>query len=715
MRAFSLNPYGSLIWVGFISLLYQVVLLRELEVLFFGNELIYILAIGIWLICTAAGSLFGQWFKRPRGLSLGWLFWLVGIVGPCSLVFVRSARWLIGTMPGAYMLFWQQTITLIGSLLPVAMLLGFIFAQATQIEKQKQLLRPASMYAWESFGSLLGGAIATSALFWGWQNFQICLFCFGLALVGAFLFTASFILRIITCLTAVIWAFIWFNAFSFDQSLTSLEHPNLRASRDTPYGRITLDVYESQLSLFENNALVFDSGSTSAEEFVHIAALQRQTIDSFLILGGGPEGLVAEALKLKPRDITLVELNSIALNLIQPLLPDYIAASWSNPNVQVHIADPRTWLKQSAKVQLILVGMPEPSSGQTNRFYTREFFALCADRLSPDGVLALRLRSSENLWTPQLVWRTASIVQALRQNFTDVLVLPGTTNIVLASNTALERNAEILTQRLHERGLTLQMITPAYLSYLYTNDRTQEIAERLKFSDAAPNTDTRPICYQLTQLMWLSKFFPTLMFWRPQTLFGRPNFWLLTIFSITLLIWLGRFSATWRRLLLAATTGLVGMMIQTVLVLNYQVIGGVLYRDMGILFTLFMAGMATGAWLMDRWSQQPQIVSKRKIGFLFSFLLLAYGIIVAGLIQAQIVNGLWLHSLLLLIVGFLVSVVFSYTCLQTSLRLPILYAADLTGGCLGALLTTVLLIPWLGLLGTLLVACIFIAFTFVLV
>jgi spermidine synthase len=40
--------------------------------------------------------------------------------------------------------------------------------------------------------------------------------------------------------------------------------------------------------------------------------------------------------------------------------------------------------------------MPEPASGQSNRFYTKEFFEQCAGKLNSGGVTALRLRSAEN-------------------------------------------------------------------------------------------------------------------------------------------------------------------------------------------------------------------------------------------------------------------------------------------------------------------------------
>ena len=46
--------------IGLISLLGQVILLRELAVASYGVELIYLYALGVWLLCTAAGALLGR-------------------------------------------------------------------------------------------------------------------------------------------------------------------------------------------------------------------------------------------------------------------------------------------------------------------------------------------------------------------------------------------------------------------------------------------------------------------------------------------------------------------------------------------------------------------------------------------------------------------------------------------------------------------------------
>jgi hypothetical protein len=52
--------------IGLISILGQVVLLRELNVASFGVELVYILALGFWLAATALGALFCRSSRAAR-------------------------------------------------------------------------------------------------------------------------------------------------------------------------------------------------------------------------------------------------------------------------------------------------------------------------------------------------------------------------------------------------------------------------------------------------------------------------------------------------------------------------------------------------------------------------------------------------------------------------------------------------------------------------
>jgi hypothetical protein len=65
--------------VGFVSILGQVVLLRELNVAFYGVELIYTLALGVWLLFSACGAMIGRRMKTPPFAKINsyssWWLW----------------------------------------------------------------------------------------------------------------------------------------------------------------------------------------------------------------------------------------------------------------------------------------------------------------------------------------------------------------------------------------------------------------------------------------------------------------------------------------------------------------------------------------------------------------------------------------------------------------------------------------------------------------
>jgi spermidine synthase len=697
-----------LLAVGLVSILGQVVLLRELNVAFFGSELIYILALGVWLFWTAVGAAAGRRGRLPTARGVRGLLVALACLLPLAVVFVRGLRLLFGGVPGAYLPFSRQLLAMALALLPASVLLGLLFQWAAKrfVGTGRTL---AGAYAIESAGGLVGGILATLLLKWGVQNLEAALLCAGLAAAAAvppwrgerrLLPAVAAILAAGLPLLAVV------GGTELDRELTSWNHPLLVETRDSPYGRVTVTSAKGQVSVFENDALAFESEGTAAEEFAHLAALQHPAPRSVLVLGGGVEGLVAELAQHGPERVDYVELDRVLLDLLSAHLPDRIRDSLESPTVHVSIADPRRFLDGAGRYDLILVGMPEPASGRANRFYTREFFARCAEHLEPDGVLALRLRGAENLWTPQLTLRTASIHRALQAAFRDVLVLPGVTNIVLASPARLSRDPQLLGDRLGDREVTARLVIPAYVDYLYTNDRFFEIERRLGEVDAPVNTDARPVCYPYTLLIWLSRYFPGLARVQLPVLdAGRvvqtAAFWL-ALGGIAGIMLLSRLRPSVRCALLAAAAGFSGMVLETALILHYQTRHGVLFQDLGLLLTLFMAGLALGAAATDRWAARRR--PGRIFGAALVLALAALNLFAAGLIRSGAPRGLAGTALLLLACGFLVAAVFAYAGLhrrvdQRAVVSP-LYAADLIGGCLGSLAACLVLVPLAGMPGT---------------
>jgi spermidine synthase len=493
--------------------------------------------------------------------------------------------------------------------------------------------------------------------------------------------------------------------------MTAWNHPDLLAARDTPYGRVAVSERSGQISVFSNDALAFETEGTEAEVFSHLAALQHATPRRILLLGGALDGTVLELLRHRPERIDAVEIDRTQVALVRPRLPAPLRDSLSHPAVHLILADPRRYLQESgALYDLILVGMPEPSSGQANRFYTREFFGECAARLRSGGILALRLRTAENFWTPQLVRRTASIHRALASVFPEVLFLPGEAATITASLNPLPRSPEILVKRLLEREIRARRISPPHLRYLFTDDRLSEMEKRLAGEKVPMNTDVRPVCYSWAAMIWLSQFYPKL------SLAELPGFgeggklpgklWWIAALALALLFLLGRLRASWRRWLLVAAAGFGGVVLESVLLLSYQAKEGVLYQDIGLLLMAFMGGLALGAWILNealRWTGLRQRSTRRwGAALLAAWALL--GLAVLGSVRGGGFGGLAATAILLLATGFLVAGILAFASLynvrnQRQVIGP-LYAADLLGGCLGSLLGSLLLIPLLGLDGS---------------
>jgi len=79
-----------LLAIGAISILGQVVLLRELNVAFFGSELIYVLALGVWMLWTAVGAASGRRTHVPSGRRVRWLLLATAWLLPAAVVLSRG-------------------------------------------------------------------------------------------------------------------------------------------------------------------------------------------------------------------------------------------------------------------------------------------------------------------------------------------------------------------------------------------------------------------------------------------------------------------------------------------------------------------------------------------------------------------------------------------------------------------------------------------------
>jgi spermidine synthase len=169
---------------------------------------------------------------------------------------------------------------------------------------------------------------------------------------------------------------------------------------------------------------------------------------------------------------------------------------------------------------------------------------------------------------------------------------------------------------------------------------------------------------------------------------------------------------------LISFSGFSGIAFELILILGFQVIYGFIYAWVGVLSGAFMSGLASGSFILSR------SLNKIKNDFAtllkFEFAIIAFSLALPVLIFVlSKANQQTLASLTKLIfiavsfiAGFLLGAEFPlankiYFARQEFVNSGAqLYAADLTGACLGAIISSVVLIPILGIWETgLFIAC----------
>ncbi|MCX7856075.1 MAG: hypothetical protein N2556_08945, partial [Anaerolineae bacterium] len=414
------------------------------------------------------------------------------------------------------------------------------------------------------------------------------------------------------------------------------------------------------------------------------------------LIGGAAAGNLREALRHPVAHVTVGESDPLLLRAARLYLPPDEAAVLDDPRVTVILADGRRFIQTARQTfDVVILDLPEPSTGALNRFYTEEFFREVRAVLSPGGILALGLPAAENYWSPELARRNGSVYQTLRAVFPHVLALPGDTTYFLASADPLEADPALWGERLAERGIPTRWVTAAYIRYLFTTDRFAQVRETLGGTAGVRlNRDLTPICYYYDLALWLSRFTPRLrgFFERTDTL--RLG-WVALVLTVP--VGLARLRRRWAVPIAVGGAGLAGMMLEVVILLAFQVRHGSLYAQVSLIVAAYMVGMVLGS----RWGASRQWASPTARRALLALMgALALGSAVLPLLLQRPLPA-FVFPLLTLFVGGWGGAVFPLALEaergDVGRAASRLYGADLAGGCLGALLGGTVFIPLLGI------------------
>ncbi len=762
--------------VGFTSTIAQVVLMREMVATFYGNELLFGLALMAWLAWVAVGA----WglpplLSPPRaipslspplaggrkgGVAAGLAF--AAVLFPAQIALVRDARALLGVTPGAFVELGPMAGAVVLILAPLCLLVGLLFTLGVQLTIERGGTAGQG-YVWESVGAVAGGTLFSFVLIRWLDPFQTALLVGAVNLaVAANLWLSSrpplsspprvggTPLRSPVLLPLCALALLLLCAFPLGHFLHRAtlrwQWSDLAFAADSPYGRLTIQARDGQRAFFQNGLLAFETQGTFSEEVVHFPLLEHPNPHSVLLVGGGVAGDVREILKHPVAGVTYVELDPLLIEAARVYLPPADSAALSEPRVALVLADGRRYIQTTDRTfDVVILDLPEPATGALNRFYTREFFAEVRAILNPGGIFALGLPSAENYWSPELARRNGSVYHTLQAVFPETLVLSGEHNFFLASDTALEADPAVLAGRLTGRGIQTQRVTPSYIEYVFTTDRFAAGRRELEATTGVRlNRDLTPICYYYDLALWLSQFYPNLRrvfestsLVNPSAGSGQALWWVIA--PLGLVAMLTRWRRGWAVPLAIAGIGLAQMMLEVVVLFAFQVLHGTVYAEVSLIVTAFMAGLAVGGAISNqllarRFPHPGSPLSGRVMRIAYWVFRSPYAIrnthyaLIAVQVAIIIYSGLLplifllpipaptlVFPLLASLAGCLTGMAFplAVALVQPSPavagRSPavaggnagrvagMLYGADLVGGCLGAILSAVFLVPVLGI------------------
>jgi spermidine synthase len=399
-----------------------------------------------------------------------------------------------------------------------------------------------------------------------------------------------------------------------------------------------------------------------------------------LLVSGGVSGTLNEILKYDIASVKYLELNQEMIrlgNLFTNQLPD-------DERIQILNLDARIYLRKTdEKFDVVILDLPEPSNLQLNRFYTIEFFELVRQRMTDQSVISLSLPPVSNYLSEEALELNASMFSTLKLIFQNVVVIPGSRNFFISSNSPVKTEiAEMIQRKQIDNEYVNQYFIDDYLTGLRSKKIVDQISEKVLI-----NYDFKPVTHLLLLKLWLSYFDQNMLFY-----FIFLAIPLVLVFFNLNTINLGLFS-----------TGFTAASLEIILIVAFQVIYGFVYQMAGIMITSFMAGLALGSLRIYKYLKLNKVNYSLIQYFmgLFAIFIAVILLTIKSMISSEIaINAVFIA--LIFTTGILTGMQFSFA---TKLMLSGIsqtaskaYSTDLIGSALGALLVSVILIPQFGIL-----------------
>ncbi len=751
------KPAFAVAVTGFSGIAAQVILLRELLVTYSGNEMTIGLILSAWLIAEASGAFSaGRRLERsPR--KLGYfiaLTLLFSVILPVSVYYSRFIRTAVGAAPGEGLGLAAVAVSSLILVFPAGFLHGALFpagcglysrfrVKAAEENSRQDII--SRVYVMEIAGTVSGGVLVTYLLIPYMNSFEAALAVIMLNITALLILAGSrlpFSVSVRRVVFSALLVLVFFPSLKLMRGLNeksaAFRWPgqNMVYYGDSVYGNLAVTETGGEFTFYSDGVPVISvpfPDTVEIEDFIHLPLLMHPDPGKVLVISGGAGGVINEILRHGVKKIDYAEQDPLVIEKVKEFSAEPGPGELDREPVKLHYRDGRMVVRETERLyDAVFIGFSLPSTLQINRFFTVEFFRQAGKILREDGVLVIRLPGSLSYLSEEMRDLNAALLGSLENVFEYVRVFPGDgLNIFTASRSpdSVLVSARKSRERL-DRIEGVKVMSPEYIRYRHREDRAEDFYRSVRGLSAELNRDFSPIGVYLSQRYINSKFSPgTNRFldfftgYSPERAY-IPGALLIAVFGAA-----GYFSK--KPLDTAVTfcigsTGFASMIFDLTLLFAFQAVYGYVYYWAGMLIAFFMGGAASGALLARK--KIPVAGAFGNLAFLeagviifAAGLYLVLKIPVDDLLSGPAASAL-IHACFIIAAfcaGGLTGAEFTLASDKFPAggrgvirRAGVLYGADLTGGWVGGFLGGAVLFPLLGLPGTLLVAAVLKAMSF---
>lgn len=159
-----------------------------------------------------------------------------------------------------------------------------------------------------------------------------------------------------------------------------------------PFGRIL--ALDGKTQSAESDEFIYH------EALVHPALIAHPNPEQVFIAGGGEGATLREVLAHKTvRKAVMVDIDQQVVEVSRKYLPGWHKGAFDDPRTELHYEDARKRLLDSNdQYDVILVDLSDPVEGNPSApLFTREFYEMVLDRLTPHGIISIQAESTEHL------------------------------------------------------------------------------------------------------------------------------------------------------------------------------------------------------------------------------------------------------------------------------------------------------------------------------